>query len=98
MVRAPVSVAMTTDQTVPINTTNSIAPSLWPNQSSANGIQQTLGRVCSPSAITPTVSSTNCNRLDSRPRGSPIARPIDSVADQQSTQRDDSRLQQRAVV
>jgi hypothetical protein len=43
MVRAPVYVAMITDQTVPITTTNSIAPSVCPNHNSAKGIQQTLG-------------------------------------------------------
>ena len=39
-----------TDQTVPMMTTNSIALSVWPNQSSASGTQHTLGSVCSPSA------------------------------------------------
>ena len=33
-----------------MTTTNSMALSVWPNQSSASGTQQTLGRVCKPSA------------------------------------------------
>src|SRR5213079_1782769 len=54
MFRTPVSVAITTDQTVPMTTTKSIALSVWPNQGKASGIQQTLGKVWSPSARTPT--------------------------------------------
>ena len=76
MVRAPVLVAMSTDQTVPMTTTNSIALSVWPNHSSASGTQQTLGSVCSPSAIDPIVSSKNCDVPVSRPSGSPITTPI----------------------
>ena len=48
IVRAPLSVAMITDQSVPMTTTNSIALSVCPNQSSASGTQQTLGSVCKP--------------------------------------------------
>src|SRR2546430_8152582 len=76
MVRTPVSVAITTDQTVPIITTNNIAPSVWPNQSKASGTQQTLGNVCNPSASTPIVSSTNFDDAVRRPSGSPISSPI----------------------
>src|SRR5438094_3282486 len=46
IVRTPVSVAITTDQTVPMITTKSIAPSVCPNHSNARGTQQTLGNVC----------------------------------------------------
>ncbi len=65
-----------TDQVVPMTTTNSMAPSVWPNHSSASGTQQTLGRVCRPSASEPSVSSKNCDVLVSSPSGKPIARPI----------------------
>ena len=57
-------------------TTNSIAFSVCPNHSSASGIQQTLGSVCSPSASTPMVSWKNCDVLVSRPSGMPIAMPM----------------------
>src|SRR6202011_2050231 len=57
-------------------TTNNIAPSVCPNQSSARGTQQTLGNVCNPSASTPIVSSTNFEDAVSRPSGRPIASPI----------------------
>src|SRR5207302_2725630 len=76
IVRTPVSVAITTDQTVPMITTNNIAPSVCPNQSNASGTQQTLGSVCSPSASTPIVSSTNFEDAVRRPSGKPIASPI----------------------
>ena len=76
MLRAPWSVAMTTDQTVPITTTNSIAVSVWPNQTKARGTQHTLGRVCSPSARVPTVSSSVRDALVSRPSGRPMASPM----------------------
>src|SRR5258706_14342558 len=42
--RTPLSVAMITDQSVPMMTTKSIAVSVCPNQSSASGTQQTLGQ------------------------------------------------------
>src|SRR5205823_8911192 len=76
IVRTPVSVAITTDQTVPMITTNNIAPSVCPNQSSASGTQQTLGSVCNPSASTPIVSSTNFEDAVNSPSGKPIASPI----------------------
>src|SRR5436305_12339085 len=76
MVRTPVSVAITTDQTVPMITTNNIAPSVWPNQSNASGTQQTLGSVCNPRASTPIVSSTNFEDAVNNPSGRPIASPI----------------------
>src|SRR5205814_6639907 len=76
MVRTPVSVAITTDQTVPMITTNNIAPSVWPNQSNASGTQQTLGSVCKPRASTPIVSSTNFEDAVNNPSGRPIASPI----------------------
>src|SRR6202045_3109020 len=76
MVRTPVSVAITTDQTVPMITTNNIAPSVCPNQSNASGTQQTLGNVCKPSASTPMVSSTNFEDAVSSPSGRPMASPI----------------------
>src|SRR5256885_11554904 len=65
-----------TDQTVPMITTNNIAPSVCPNQSNASGTQQTLGKVCNPSASTPTVSSTNFEDAVRSPSGKPIASPI----------------------
>src|SRR5439155_3349994 len=67
---------MTTDQTVPMITTNNIAPSVWPNQSNASGTQQTLGNVCKPSASTPIVSSMNVSEAVRSPSGKPIASPI----------------------
>src|SRR5205814_9450452 len=76
IVRTPVSVAITTDQTVPMITTNNIAPSVWPNHSSASGTQQTLGKVCKPSASTPIVSSTKVSDAVKRPSGKPIASPM----------------------
>ena len=76
MLRTPVSVAMTTDQTVPMMTTNNIALSVWPNQSKARGIQQTLGKVWRPRAMTPMVSSTNLEAEVRRPSGRPIAIPM----------------------
>src|SRR3954468_16283886 len=69
MFRTPVSVAITTDQTVPITTTKSIALSVWPNQSKASGIQHTLGKVWRPSARTPIVSSTNLDAEVNSPSG-----------------------------
>src|SRR3984893_10653034 len=76
MVRTPVSVAITTDQTVPMITTNNIAPSVCPNQSNASGTQQTLGNVCKPSASTPIVSSTNFEDAVRSPSGKPMSSPI----------------------
>src|SRR6266581_3942487 len=76
IVRTPVSVAITTDHTVPMITTNNIAPSVWPNQSNASGTQQTLGNVCKPRASTPIVSSTNVEDAVNNPSGKPIANPI----------------------
>src|SRR5436305_9910360 len=76
IVRTPVSVAITTDQTVPMITTNNIAPSVCPNQSNASGTQQTLGSVCKPSASTPIVSSTNFEDAVSNPSGRPMTSPI----------------------
>src|SRR5438477_12929344 len=67
---------MTTDQTVAMITTNNIAPSVCPNQSNASGTQQTLGRVCKPSASTPMVSSTNFEDAVNNPSGNPITSPI----------------------
>ena len=72
----PLSVAMITDQSVPMTTTKSIAVSVCPNQSSASGTQQTLGSVCRPSASTPMVSSQNLNRAVSSPSGKPAAMPM----------------------
>jgi len=72
----PLSVARRIDHTVPITVTNSIAPSVWPNQSSASGTQQTLGSVCMPRASTPIVSEQMRNREFRNPRGSPTPRPI----------------------
>src|SRR5262245_63630654 len=57
----PLSVAMMTDQSVPMMTTKSIAASVCPNQRIASGSQQTLGSVCKPSASTPSVSSQSLN-------------------------------------
>ncbi len=74
--RAPWSVAMITDQTVPMTTTNSMAPSVCPNHSSASGTQHTLGRVCSPSASEPTVSPSSCDALMNRPSGRPMQMPM----------------------
>jgi hypothetical protein len=68
-------VAVITDHTVPMMTTNSIAPSVWPNQISASGTQHTLGRVWKPSASAPIVSSNTCDVLVRRPRGRPMITP-----------------------
>jgi hypothetical protein len=57
-------------------TTNNMAVSVWPNQMSASGTQQTLGSVWKPSASEPTVSSMSCDLLAMRPTGSPMATPI----------------------
>jgi hypothetical protein len=57
-------------------TTKSIAISVCPNQSSARGIQQTLGSVCKPSASNPIVSSQNLTRAVSSPSGKPAAMPM----------------------
>src|SRR5205809_6044620 len=75
ILRTPVSVAMTTDQTVPITTTNNMALSVWPNQSNANGTQYTLGSVWNPSASTPMVSSMNFEAEVKSPSGRPIRIP-----------------------
>ena len=83
MLRAPLSVAMSTDQSVPMMTTNSIAPSVWPNQSSASGTQHTLGSVCSPSASTPIVSSKNLRRAGQQPERQ-ADDDADRVAEQQA--------------
>jgi hypothetical protein len=66
---------MMTDHVVPITTTNSIAPSVCPNQSSANGTQHTLGKVCSPSAKDPTVSFSTGLALVISPNGRPMTTP-----------------------
>src|SRR5262245_51916849 len=73
--RTPLSVEMTTDQTVPMTTTNSIAISVCPNQSNASGTQHTLGSVCNPSASTPMVSCAAWNLAVSNPRGMPAMTP-----------------------
>src|SRR6266513_4830659 len=69
ILRTPVSVAITTDQTVPITTTKSMALSVWPNQSNASGTQQTLGNVCKPSDKVPMVSCKILQRAVSKPSG-----------------------------
>src|SRR5208337_2828903 len=61
--RTPLSVAMITDQSVPMMTTKSIAVSVCPNQSSASGTQQTLGSVCKPRR-----EHTNCVFAKLEPR------------------------------
>src|SRR5689334_14492456 len=73
--RTPASVASRIDHTEPMMTMKNIAVSVWPNHSNASGAQQTLGRVCSPSASKPTVSSENLNREFNKPKGNPSARP-----------------------
>ena len=57
-------------------TTNCIAVSVWPNQISASGTQQTLGSVCSPSPSTPIVSPAHLKRAVSRPSGTPSSTPV----------------------
>jgi hypothetical protein len=67
---------MTTEPTVPMITTKSIAASVCPNHKSASGIQQTLGSVCNPSASAPTVSWKISEVLVIRPSGKPMRTPI----------------------
>lgn len=44
----PLAVARITDHSVPMITTNSMAPSVWPNHRVASGTQHTLGEGLEP--------------------------------------------------
>ena len=85
-----------TDQSVPMTTTNCIAISVWPNQSSASGTQQTLGNVCSPRPSTPIVSCAHWNRAVSKPSGTPDDHS-EKVAEQQPLHRHPKRFENRPI-
>src|SRR2546423_15378831 len=59
ILRTPVSVGITTDQTVPLTTTESMALSVWPNQNKARGNPHPLGKVWRPRARDPIAPSIN---------------------------------------
>ena len=72
----PLAVARITDHSVPMITTNSMAPSVWPNHRVASGTQHTLGSAWNPRETRPRVFCMSWKREHSMPRGIPITRPI----------------------
>src|SRR5260370_39898545 len=60
--------AMVTERSEPIRTTNKMAFSVSPNQRTASGIQQMLGSDCKLTSNPPTVSSRNLLLDTAKPR------------------------------